>query len=47
MTTCQTCDQPTAGGPLCAACLDERAQHRRDKARHRAELLRRREKRTP
>jgi hypothetical protein len=44
--TCTTCGEPAEAGPLCRDCAEERAAHRTAKARHRAELLRRREKRT-
>ena len=46
MTTCATCDQPTAGGPLCEDCAAERREHRGAKARMRAELARKRHERT-
>jgi len=45
--TCPTCDRPMWPGPLCDECAAERQAHRTAKARHRAERMRRREKRPP
>lgn len=44
--TCRTCGEPTAGPPLCLDCEAERREHRTAKARHRADLARRRHERT-
>lgn len=44
--TCAICGEPAEAGPMCRDCAEERANHRSAKAKHRAELARRRHERT-